>query len=213
MSRSEIEANAADAEGAPRPGTSVLAALVRLLTAKGLITRERLRRTVESIEMASAAFPAGRIVAKAWADSAFKQRLLADGNAAARELSIEASNANAPTKLVVVANEPDVHNLVVCTLCSCYPVSLLGPSPSWYKSRSYRARAVRRPRELLREFGLDLPKGVTVRVHDSTADLRYFVLPERPEGTDGWSEEQLKALATRDSLVGVALPKPLSAGA
>ena len=131
--------------------------------------------------------------------------LLVDGNSAAAELGIEASNANAPTKLAVIANDERVHHLVVCTLCSCYPAALLGPSPTWYKSREYRARAVRAPRALLeQEFGMEIPSEVEVRVHDSTADLRWLVIPARPAGTDGWDEERLRELVTRDGMVGTA---------
>jgi nitrile hydratase len=142
------------------------------------------------------------VVARAWTDPAFKARLLANGTTACEELGIEM----AATKLVVVESTPDVHNLVVCTLCSCYPRMLLGLPPDWYKSRAYRARAVREPRAVLREFGTELPDGVTVRVHDSTADMRYLVLPLRPTGTEGWSEERLAGLVTRDSMVGVSVP-------
>ena len=119
------------------------------------------------------------------------------------ELGIAASNPNAPTKFVVVENTEHLHNLVVCTLCSCYPAALVGPAPLWYKSSAYRARAVRRPRRLLAEaFGVELPREVRIAVHDSTADLRFLVLPARPAGTESWSSEQLKALITRDTMVG-----------
>ena len=195
-----------DAEGPARPGKAVHHALVRLCERRGLVTRQRLRSLINAIESAGVELHGARLVARAWVDDSFKARLLADGNRAASELGINASNPNAPTELCVVANDDRLHNLVVCTLCSCYPAALLGPSPTWYKSRSYRARAVRRPRELLcNEFGLTLAPHVTVRVHDSTADLRYLVLPARPSGTDGWSEERLAALVTRDSMIGCAL--------
>ena len=155
--------------------------------------------------MAGKSLPGAALVVRAWQDEGFRDRLLADGNAAAAELGLVAANPNAPTKLVVVRNDSATHNLVVCTLCSCYPTALLGPSPSWYKSRSYRARAVRQPRSLLRdEFGLELSEGVALRVHDSTADLRYMVLPARPAGTEALDEEQLRALVTRDGMIGVA---------
>lgn len=205
MSRTEAERVAIAAEGEPRPGERVHAALVRICLQRGLVHRERLRAVMSAIETAGVELHGARLVARAWADSAFRQRLLANGNAAALELGIVASNPNAPTELCVVASDAHVHNLIVCTLCSCYPAALLGPSPTWYKSRSYRARAVRRPRELLRnEFGLEVPANVALRVHDSTADLRYMVLPARPPGTEGWSEEQLRNLVTRDGMLGVA---------
>ena len=142
------------------------------------------------------------MVAKAWIDPAFKARMLADGKAAAIELGIEVTEA----ELVVIENTPGRHNLIVCTLCSCYPRSLLGEPPAWYVSKAYRSRAVREPRKVLREFGLAFPDTVEVRVHDSNADLRYIVLPMRPAGTDHLSEAALAALVSRDCLVGTALP-------
>src|SRR6185312_5497893 len=173
-----------------------------LLIEKRILTADEIRRTVEAMDARSPALGA-RVVARAWTDPAFKARLLGDGTAACEELGIRMG----ATKLVVVESTPAVHNLVVCTLCSCYPRALLGLPPDWYKSRSYRARAVREPRAVLREFGTELADDVTVRVHDSTADMRYLVLPVRPAGTEGWSEERLAALATRDSMVGVSVPK------
>jgi nitrile hydratase subunit alpha len=146
-------------------------------------------------------------VARAWVDPDYKQRMLTDGNAAAEEVGLD----HGAYKLVVVENTPAAHNVIVCTLCSCYPRWLLGLPPDWYKSRSYRSRVVREPRAVLREFGLELPDSVTVRVHDSNADMRYLVLPLRPAGTQGWSEDRLATLATRDSMIGVALaaaPEP-----
>lgn len=161
---------------------------------------------MSAIETAGIQLHGAKLVARAWSDPAYAARLLADGNAAAAELGIVASNPNAPTELCVVASDARTHNLIVCTLCSCYPAALLGPSPTWYKSRSYRARAVRRPRQLLRdEFGLEVPEGVALRVHDSTADLRYMVLPPRPPGTEGWPEERLRSLVTRDGMLGCAV--------
>jgi nitrile hydratase len=176
-------------------------AVRELLIEKRILTPDEVRRTVEAMDARSPALGA-RVVARAWTDPAFKARLLANGTTACEELGIEM----AATKLVVVESTPDVHNLVVCTLCSCYPRMLLGLPPDWYKSRAYRARAVREPRAVLREFGTELPDGVTVRVHDSTADMRYLVLPLRPTGTEGWSEERLAGLVTRDSMVGVSVP-------
>jgi nitrile hydratase len=143
-----------------------------------------------------------QVVARAWTDPAFKARLLADGSAAVREFGVEMGT----TPLHVVENTESVHNMIVCTLCSCYPKPLLGIPPDWYKSFEYRSRAVREPRAVLAEFGVRLPEGVTVRVHDSTADLRYLVLPRRPEGTEGWDEARLAELVTRDCMIGTAVP-------
>lgn len=143
------------------------------------------------------------IVARAWTDASFKQRLLDDANAAVQELGVDLSHW-APVKLRVVENTAGVHNLIVCTLCSCYPIALLGPSPPWYKSEAYRARAVSEPRAVLREFGLELPDDTRIVVWDSTAEARYLVLPRRPAVTDGMSEAELAALVTRNGLVGTA---------
>ena len=144
-----------------------------------------------------------KVVARAWTDAAYKQRLLADGSAACEELGLDVP----ALRLVVVENTPAVHNVIVCTLCSCYPRMLLGLPPDWYKSRNYRSRVVREPRAVLQEFGTRLPDEVAIRVHDSTADMRYMVLPLRPAGTEGWSEERLAGIVTRDSMIGVALAK------
>jgi len=140
------------------------------------------------------------VVARAWADPEYKKRLLADGNKAIEEMGFQMST----THLVAVENKPGLHNVIVCTLCSCYPRDLLGLPPSWYKSREYRARVVREPRAVLAEFGTLVSDDTEIRVHDSTADMRYLVLPMRPPGTEGWSEEKLASLVTRDSMVGVA---------
>jgi nitrile hydratase len=142
-------------------------------------------------------------VARAWADPGFKARLLADGTKACQELGLDVP----ALRLIAVENTPTIHNMIVCTLCSCYPRMLLGLPPEWYKSRPYRSRAVREPRTVLAEFGLAIPDHVQVRVHDSTADMRYIVLPMQPAGTAGWSEERLAALVTRDCMIGVAVPK------
>jgi nitrile hydratase len=173
-------------------------AVRELLIAKGLISADDVRRTLERFD-AQTPVLGGMVVAHAWIDAEYKKRLLADGTSAVRELGIDMER----TKLVVVENTPAVHNLIVCTLCSCYPRPVLGFPPDWYKSRAYRSRAVREPRAVLREFGTMLPENVTVRVHDSTADMRYLVLPMRPEGTDGWEEAALAELVTRDSMIGV----------
>jgi nitrile hydratase len=144
-----------------------------------------------------------KVVARAWTDPAYKQRLLADGTAACEELGLDVP----ALRLVVVENTPEVHNVIVCTLCSCYPRMLLGLPPDWYKSRNDRSRVVREPRAVLAEFGTRVPDEVAIRVHDSTADMRYMVLPLRPAGTEGWSEERLAGIVTRDSMIGVALAK------
>ena len=175
-------------------------AVRELLIEKGIVTADEVRRQVEDMDGRNAGMGA-KMVARAWLDPAYKQRMFDDGNAAAEEVGLD----HGAYKLVVVENTPSVHNVIVCTLCSCYPRWLLGLPPDWYKSRPYRSRAVREPRAVLREFGLELPDSVTVRVHDSTADMRYLVLPLRPAGTEGWSEAQLAALATRDSMIGVAV--------
>jgi nitrile hydratase len=176
--------------------------LRELLVGKGLITEDDVRRQVD--DMASRTPERGaRAVARAWTDPAFKARLLLNGTQACEELGMDV----APMRLVVVENTPEVHNVIVCTLCSCYPRPLLGIPPDWYKSRSYRSRMVREPREVLKEFGLAIENERAVRVHDSTADMRYLVLPMRPAGTHGWSEEQLAALVTRDSMIGVSVPR------
>jgi nitrile hydratase subunit alpha len=175
-------------------------AVRELLIEKGIFTPEDVRRAVEVMDARTPAQGA-RVVARAWTDPAFKERLLANGTAACQELGIEMG----PTKLVTVENTERLHNLVVCTLCSCYPRMLLGLPPDWYKSRNYRSRAVREPRAVLREFGTHIPDDVEVRVHDSTADMRYLVLPRRPAGTEGMSEERLAALVGRDAMIGVAL--------
>jgi nitrile hydratase len=176
-------------------------AVRELLVEKGIVTADDVRRQVEDMDGRTPARGA-KMVARAWVDSAYKQRMLKDGNAAAEEVGLDRGGF----KLVVVENTPPVHNVIVCTLCSCYPRWLLGIPPDWYKSRSYRSRVVREPRDVLREFGLDLPDEVTVRVHDSTADMRYLVLPMRPAGTEQLGEEELAAMVTRDSMIGVAVP-------
>jgi nitrile hydratase len=177
-------------------------AVRELLIEKGMITAEEVRAAVEAMDARTPAQGA-RVVARAWTDPEFKARLLADGTAACEELGIDMG----PTRLVVVESNEAVHNVIVCTLCSCYPRMLLGLPPDWYKSTSYRSRTVREPRAVLTEFGTELPNEVQVRVHDSTADMRYMVLPRRPAGTEDFDEEGLAALVTRDSLIGVTVPK------
>lgn len=185
------------------------AAIQALLIEKGVLTADAVRRQIEDMDSRTPA-QGGRVVARAWVDAAFKARLLADGRAAVAELGIDA--VSAPV-LKVVENTRDVHHVVVCTLCSCYPRAILGLPPDWYKSLHYRARAVSDPRGVLREFGLELSPDVDVRVLDSTADLRYLVIPERPPGTEGLSEPDLAALVTRDSMIGVARARTPERGA
>jgi nitrile hydratase len=177
--------------------------LRELLVEKGVLSEEAIREEVAAMR-ARTPERGARVVARAWVDESFKQRLLRNGTAACEELGLEIP----ALKLVVVENLPQVHNVIVCTLCSCYPRVLLGIPPDWYKSRAYRSRMVREPRAVLAEFGLSLPEQTTVRVHDSTADMRYLVLPMRPAGTEGWDEARLAGIVTRDSMIGVALPTP-----
>jgi nitrile hydratase len=177
-------------------------ALEDLLVEKGLITHEDVRRGIDWLVSRTPADGA-RLVAKAWVNPEFKARLLADARAAALELGLDPGSAPV---VVALENTEDVHHVVVCTLCSCYPRALLGPPPEWYKSLPYRSRAVSDPRGVLDEFGLQLGEDVEVRVVDSTADVRYLVIPRRPPRTESFSEEELAALVTRDSMIGVAEP-------
>lgn len=174
-------------------------AVEELLVENGVFTAEEHAAQIAAMDARTPARGA-RIVARAWTDPAYAARLLANAAAAAEELDI----ATDGTPLVALANTPRVHNLVVCTLCSCYPRALLGLPPQWYKSAAYRRRAIREPRAVLRAFGTELPPGVEVRVHDSTADMRYLVVPERPAGTEGWREPELARLVSRDSMIGAA---------
>ena len=176
-------------------------ALESLLTEKGLVDPAALDVIVEAYEKKIGPRNGARVVAKAWSDPAYKARLMNDATAAIAEFGYSGLQGE---DMVVVENTKTVHNLVVCTLCSCYPLPVLGLPPVWYKSAPYRARAVRDPRSVLREFGLDLPEEVEVRVWDSTAELRYLVLPERPAGSDGMDEAALAALVTRNAMIGVA---------
>jgi nitrile hydratase alpha subunit len=177
-------------------------ALRELLMEKGVFTAEDQRRAIEAMDARGEALGA-RVVARAWSDPAFKARLLANGTAAVRDFGIDMGW----TRLFVVENTASVHNLVVCTLCSCYPRMVLGLPPDWYKSRAYRSRAVKEPRAVLKEFGTTVADEIEVRVHDSTAEMRYLVLPLRPKGSEGWSEERLASLVSRDSMIGVAFAR------
>lgn len=189
-------------EGPPSEYEIMSRAMQELLEEKGLVTADEVRRRMEKFEE-ELPYRGARVVARAWTNPAFRQRLLEDGKAACAEMGIDLE----ADRLIAVENTPAVHNVIVCTLCSCYPRSLLGMPPTWYKSRNYRSRVVFEPRAVLKEFGTELPAEVTVRVHDSNADMRYLVIPLRPEGTDGWDEERLAGLLSRDTLVGVTIPR------
>ncbi|MEQ8664924.1 MAG: nitrile hydratase subunit alpha [Rhodospirillales bacterium] len=178
-------------------------ALNELLIEKGIYSADDMRRKIEQIEQVTPETHGARVVARAWVDPAFKARLMDNASGAVKDLGLDPGYA----ELTVLENTPGLHNVVVCTLCSCYPRWLLGRPPAWYKSFEYRARVVREPRAVLAEFGLDIAADVEVRVHDSTAELRYLVLPMRPEGTDGWSEDRLAAIVTRDCMIGTAVPQ------
>ena len=181
-------------------------ALEALLTEKGIVSTDAVDTFVEIIEHRMGPHHGARVVARAWADPGYHERLLADGTAAAAELGIAGAEGD---NIRVVANTADVHNLVVCTLCSCYPWPLLGAPPIWYKSFAFRARAVAEPRAVLREWGTELDDTVEVRVWDSSAEVRYLVLPERPVGTENLGEDELAALVTRDSMIGVSRASPV----
>lgn len=182
-------------------------ALRELLIEKGIVTAREFADTVEAWEQKTPEDGA-RIIARAWVDDDFRLRLLADGNAAVAEMGFTVEG----TKLVAVENTPELHHMVVCTLCSCYPRAILGMPPLWYKSKEYRSRAVREPRAVLGEFGTDIPAGTEVRVLDSTADIRYLVIPRRPEGSDGMSQADLAKLVTRDSMIGTAMARTPDGG-
>jgi nitrile hydratase len=185
------------------PYAARIRAIEALLLEKGVLTEREVQDSISYMEARSPANGA-KLVARAWVDPDFKELLLSDGKAAASELGMDPEHH---AEFVVVENTPQVHNLIVCTLCSCYPRAILGRPPDWYKSFAYRSRAVREPRAVMREFGFEPPEGVEVLVHDSTADVRYMVLPMRPSGTRGMDEEELTELVTRDSLVGVNVPR------
>jgi len=187
-------------------------ALEALLVEKGLITTDVIDEIVRLYEQDIGPLNGARVVAKAWTDPAYKQRLLENGTAAVAELGFTGSQG---AEMVILENTPTVHNVVVCTLCSCYPWPVLGLPPTWYKSFAYRSRVVREPRVVLREFGLDLPESTEIRVRDSNSEVRYMVLPERPAGTEYLTEEELIPLVTRDAMIGVAkveAPQTLKGG-
>lgn len=192
------------ADHAEQPVAVRVRQLEERVLAAGLASDAELDGVLAGLYAHASPLNGARIVARAWADPRYADRLLADGNAAAAELGFDTAHAGSGYRLKVVANTPGTHNMIVCTLCSCYPVSLLGPSPSWYKSFAYRSRAVREPREVLAEFGLLIPPDTQIVVWDASAENRYLVLPVRPAGTDGLAEEDLAALVTRNGLIGTA---------
>lgn len=181
-------------------------AVRELLIEKGVATAQDINAQIDAMDARTPANGAA-VVARAWTDNAFRAALLDDASTATREMGFDIG----PMRLIALENTADVHNIVVCTLCSCYPRNLLGLPPDWYKSRAYRSRTVKEPRKILAEFGVTLPENTTVRVHDSTADMRYIVIPHRPAGTDDWTTDALCALVTRDSMIGTGLAKLPSA--
>ena len=218
--RGTIEQVAVDKEGPPAPGQHLCEAYVQMVIKKGFVTAEEIRETIAFSEKEAELLKGPRIIAKAWSDPKFKAKLLKDTASAVREAGFgtgkwcdsdpgmrPADGEGLGGVIITVENTSKVHNLLVCTLCSCYPKAILGRPPLWYKSSVYRARAVREPRKLLEEFGTVIPANTEVRVHDATADCRYLVLPARPKGTEGWSEEALAKIVTRDSMVGVEVLK------
>ncbi|MDX8352259.1 nitrile hydratase subunit alpha [Cognatiyoonia sp. IB215182] len=177
-------------------------AIRELLIEKGVTTPAEIAAQIDRMDSRSPANGAA-VVARAWTDPDFRTALLADASVASRDMGFDIG----PMHLIAVENTADIHNIIVCTLCSCYPRNLLGLPPDWYKSRAYRSRTVKEPRKVLAEFGVNLPETTRVRVHDSTADMRYIVIPARPGGTDDWSEDDLAKLVTRDSMIGTGLAK------
>ncbi|WP_448628377.1 nitrile hydratase subunit alpha [Geodermatophilus sp. URMC 64] len=189
-------------------GSAPVAARVRhveaLLEERGLLDAGEIDSRIEAFLAGGSPLNGARIVARAWTDAGFRERLLADANTAIGELGLSMGGGLQEQRLKAVANSADEHNVVVCTLCSCYPIALLGPSPSWYKSEAYRSRVVRDPRGVLREFGLELPAATRITVWDASAESRYLVVPRRPEGTDGMAEDRLAGLVSRNGLIGTA---------
>ena len=177
-------------------------AVREILVGKKITTEIEIQETINEMDNRSPANGA-KVIAKAWTDPDYKQRLLTNASDASSELGFDIG----PLKLIALENTKSIHNVIVCTLCSCYPRNLLGLPPDWYKQRSYRSRIVKTPRIVLKEFGLNLPKDLSIRVHDSTADMRYIVLPMRPDGTENFTAQALEKLVTRDSMIGVGLPK------
>jgi nitrile hydratase subunit alpha len=190
----------------PRPASTVelrAHALEALLAERGLVSTDAIDAVVELYERDVGPQNGAKVVARAWLDDGYRERLLRNANEAIAELGFAGAEGD---NMIVVANTPAIHNMIVCTLCSCYPWPVLGLPPTWYKSPPYRARAVSEPRAVLREFGLQLGDDVEIRVWDSSAEVRYLVLPLRPIGTEGWNESELAAIVTRDCMIGTALP-------
>tara|TARA_B100000579_G_scaffold50207_1_gene34972 strand:- start:2322 stop:2957 length:636 start_codon:yes stop_codon:yes gene_type:complete len=179
-------------------------AIETLLIQKGLIDPDTLNELIDTYENKIGPKNGARVIAKAWVDDSYKERLLKNSTKAIEELSYTGRQGE---HMVVVENTPETHNMVVCTLCSCYPWPVLGLPPSWYKSDEYRARAVREPRKVLKEFGLSLNDNIKIKVWDSTSEMRYLVLPMRPDGTEGFSEDELAKIVTRNSMIGTGLPE------
>jgi nitrile hydratase subunit alpha len=193
-----------DHDAGPASSYEILEEAVRtLLIEKGVLTPQEIAAAVDLMDSRSPAL-GGKVVARAWTDPAFKKLLLKDTRAALKQMDIDIGHV---AEFATVENTPQVHNVIVCTLCSCYPKMLLGIPPAWYKSLAYRSRTITDPRGVLTEFGVHVPEDVEVRVHDSTADLRYIVLPMRPKSTKGWSEEELASIVTRDCMIGTAVPQ------
>lgn len=208
ISASGLTQESEGVHGTPPSGMSLrVQSLMAVLTKKGLIDPEAVDKLIEYYETKIGPHIGAQVVARAWVDPAFKERLLEDASSTITELGLTGIG-NSRADLVALANTSEVQNMVVCTLCSCYPWALLGLPPTWYKDFAFRSRAVIEPRAVLEEFGMTLEKDVELHVWDSTADLRYLVIPERPEGTEGMTEEELAALVTRDSMVGVEKLKP-----
>ena len=178
-------------------------AIRELLVEKGILSASQIQAQIDDMDSRTPVM-GQKIIARAWTDSAYRERLISDPKSAFAEMGVTRLDEN--PEVVVVENTPERHNVIVCTLCSCYPRVLLGMPPAWYKKRAYRSRVVKEPRKVLSEFGTELPDLTKIEVHDSTADMRYLVLPMRPSGTDNWSAEQLEALITRDAMIGVKVP-------
>jgi nitrile hydratase len=178
-------------------------AIRELLVEKGILSASQIQAQIDDMDSRTPVM-GQKIIARAWTDSAYRERLISDPKSAFAEMGVTRLDEN--PEVVVVENTPQRHNVIVCTLCSCYPRVLLGMPPAWYKKRAYRSRVVKEPRKVLSEFGTELPDLTKIEVHDSTADMRYLVLPMRPAGTDNWSAEQLEALITRDAMIGVKVP-------
>jgi nitrile hydratase len=198
------DVQAKDQDTGPMGAYEILEEAVRaLLIEKGVLTNEEINHQIDVMDSRSPALGA-KVIARAWTDPRFKKHLLLDSRAALAEFGVDIGTL---AEYRTLENTAKIHNVVVCTLCSCYPKMLLGIPPVWYKSLAYRSRVVADPRGVLREFGVEIPSGVDIRVHDSTADLRYIVLPQRPEGTEDWTAEQLASIVTRDCMIGTAVPR------